>query len=64
MCFQVFNGLTLMNKHRDAYHELGDYICDLCPTPTPHLTKCHLEVHKQVGNLKILSMRLESELEI
>ncbi|TRY62717.1 hypothetical protein TCAL_12901 [Tigriopus californicus] len=63
-CDMVFNGNVLLHRHKQIYHEMGDYNCEECQKPC--LTYYDLTVHnyeehaKPIRYLKPYNYGLES----
>ncbi|TRY63089.1 hypothetical protein TCAL_06268 [Tigriopus californicus] len=50
MCDMVYNGMVLLHRHKELYHELGDYRCDECQQPC--LTYYDLMIHQYQSHSK------------
>lgn len=50
MCDMVYNGMVLLHRHKELYHELGDYRCPDCQEPC--LTYYDLMIHQYRSHAK------------
>ncbi|TRY61468.1 hypothetical protein TCAL_07434 [Tigriopus californicus] len=66
ICDRVYNGHVMLNRHKELYHELGDFRCDECQAPcltfydfVIHNYQCHAKVISHIrpytGGLEVLT---------